>query len=131
MKIKIVKTRREQAENDNVIYVHYSDVGQLSDGSCELIDCEDSADYVEDKAALFFLLSKKLQNGGKLIVRGLDFISYAKNFADRRSGLADLMKRKSVSYLEEVEKLLGDFELEIVKAYLSDERYVVYAERKV
>lgn len=131
MKIKVVKARREEAGDDQFVCVHYSDVGQLPDGCCGLIDCEDSADYVENKTTLLLLLSKKLQKGGKLIVRGLDFISYAKNFADRRSGLADLMQKKSVSYLEEIENLLKEANLEISKSFLSDERYVIYAERKV
>ena len=131
MKISLIRDRNLPIKADGTTQVHHSDIGGLPDSIADSIDCEDVLDYVKDRRTILFLLSKKLKRGGVLVVRGLDFMSYAEHFADKREGLDGLMARESVSYYEEMVELIKTLNLQIVNAFISNERYIIKTERKI
>ena len=128
MQISLTKSR--DPKNDGKVQVHYSDIYMVANATISLIDCEDVLDYVEDRTEILKECINKLEYGGKIIVRGLDFISFAEQFSVHRQGLPALMKRKSVSHLEEMRDIVKSLGLNILNCVLTGDRYIIEAGRK-
>ncbi len=129
-KISITRNRHQEIKNNGCINVHYSDLYTLGDSTIDYIDCEDTLDYIDNPIETLDMFSKKLKVGGKVCVRGLDFISFAEDFFENRKGLPQLMKRKFVSHIEEMVGLIEEVGLTLVDMSLTNGRYIIYAERK-
>jgi len=120
--------------NDNVVYLHISNINSIDNATCMSIELNDCLDYVQERPQMLQAVVQKLRIDGVLSLTGVDFDAVTYNYD---SGLLNLSQAQQLLYFGKTSvDTLGNMTnqikahgLKIVKQSLNNNQYFIVAQR--
>ena len=122
--------------NDNVQYMHLTQVQTLENASCMEIDVCSCLDYALERDQILTILINKLRYEGVLKISGVDLNEVIYNYSVGKLSIQQLQQflyagRLSADSYENIIQKLKQAQLIIIHSNISDNQYFITAKREL
>ncbi len=122
--------------NDNIVYLHISNVNSIEDATCLSIELNNCLDYVLKRQEMLRTVVQKLRIDGVLSLNGIDLDSIAYNYNSGTLNLSQTQQllyagRTSIDTLGNMAAQTSAYGLKTIKQTLDNNQYFLKAQRMV
>ena len=136
MNIEFFVDEKHPQINDNVVYLHISNVGSIENATCLSIELNNCLDYILERQEMLRTVIQKLRINGVLSLTGIDLDSISYNYNSGALNLSQAQQllyagRMSIDTLGNMAAQTSSYGLKTVKQTLDNNQYFLVTQRIV